>query len=154
MPNMRKTRKNGNSQRGGGFFFKTPVDYIALSTTTEYDEHMFKPAGMVVTNHVETISMARNFFAAIPGVLGGKSSLIQNAINDLTKNAEEELRREARRKFANVQQIIGVDIKINTISRGGDVIGETYAYIVATASGTALIPVDKPVMMRSQSRTK
>ena len=151
---MRNTRKRAGSQRGGGYFLKTPVDYVALTTMTEYDEHMYKPAGMIVTNRVETISMARNFFAAIPGVLGGKSTLIQNAINSLTKNAEEELRREARRKFANVEQVIGVDIKLNTISRGGDVVGEAYIYIVATASGTALIPVDKPVMMKSQSRTK
>lgn len=156
MSNMRNTRKRNSSSRqhGGGFFFKTPVDYIALSTTTEYDEHMLKPAGMVVTNRVETISAVRGFFAKIPGALGGKSSLIQNAINDLTKNAEEELRREARRKFANVQQIIGVDIKINTISRGGADEGDSYMYIVATASGTALIPVDKPVMIRSQTKTK
>ncbi len=150
MSNMRKTRRK---QNGGGIFFKTPVDYIALTTTTEYDEHMYKPAGMVITNRVETISAVRGLFAKIPGVLGGKSSLIQSAINEVTKNAEEELRREARRKFANVQQVIGVDIKISPISRGGAITGDDHVYIVATASGTALIPVDKPIMMKSKTRS-
>ncbi len=142
MNSRRKTRK------GGGLFSNTPVRYIPILTSDEYDFARYKPAGLVVANRVQTISVVRGFFAKIPGALGGKSTLIQNEMNELTDKAQDELRKAADRKFANVEQIVGFRINVTTVSRGGtDITSDSYLYITATVSGTALIPIDKPIKM-------
>ena len=144
--NRRKTRK------GGGLFSETPVNYIPILTSDDYDVSRYKPAGLVVANRVQTISVLRGLFAAIPGVLGGKSSLIQNEMNELTEKSQDELRKAANKKFANVEQIVGFRIMISTVSRGGAGSGDSFIYITATVTGTALVPIDKPIKMSRTGR--
>ncbi len=145
MARNNRTRRMNNAmmQSGGGWIFDTNLDHIMLTTTPDYDMNMYKPAGMVTANRVESISYARGMIAEVPGVFGGKSSLIQNAVNDLTDNAMKELRKKARSQYKKISAIIGVDVKITTTTRSS---GEKYTeFMIATATGTVLVPIDESV---------
>lgn len=145
MARNNRTRRMNNAmmQSGGGWVFDTNLDHIMLTTTPDYDMNLYKPAGMVVANRVENISLARGLVAEVPGVLGGKSSLIQGAVESLTEAAMKELRKKARAQFKKISGIVGVDVKVSTTSRAS---GSQYTeYMIATATGTVLVPIDENV---------
>jgi uncharacterized protein YbjQ (UPF0145 family) len=151
MPRNNRTRRMNNmpvNQMGGGWIFDTNLDHIMLTTTPDYDMNMYKPAGMVVANRVETISYARGMLAEAPGAFGGKSSLITNAVESLTESAMKDLRKKARAKFKKISAIVGVDVKVSTTSRSS---GEKYTeYMIATATGTVLVPIEESVKSLSK----
>lgn len=143
MPRNNRTRRQSEAnQMGGGWVFDTNLDHIMLTTTPDYDMNMYKPAGMIVVNRVENISLGRGVIAEVPGIFGGKNSLIQIAIDTLTQNAMKELRKKARAQYKKISAIINVHFNITTIARAGMAYGE---YMIATATGTVLVPINEDV---------
>lgn len=102
-------------------------------TTTYFDENKWTPIGLVTGMSIRAISVFRGIFSGFSSLTGGKMDAIEQKFIEAREEALKEMLENAKANGAT--RIIAVDIDVSELSRG-----DTNAFIVFTATGTALKP--------------
>jgi len=50
---------------------------LPIFTIQTFNQNALQPAGAVFAQRVESISIARNFFAGVTGIVGGRSTMME-----------------------------------------------------------------------------
>lgn len=102
-----------------------------ILTTTYFDEDKWTPIGLVTGMSVRAISIFRGLFSGLMSIPGGKMEAIEKKFIEAREEALKEMVQNAKANGAT--RVIAVDIDVSELSRG-----DTNAFIVFTATGTAL----------------
>lgn len=113
---------------------------LPVFTIQTFNQTALQPAGAVFVQRVESISVARNFFAGISGVVGGRSTMMEKKMNDLTKVLMEELDLQAKKMYPNAVALVNVDLHFSDIGKT-----DSNMFLAGQASATALIKRVKAV---------
>lgn len=105
-------------------------------TTTYFDEDKWIPIGLVTGMSIRAISVFRGLFSGIMSIPGGKIEVIEQKFVEAREEALQEMIQNAKANGST--RIIAVDIDVSELSRG-----DANAFIVFTATGTALKPKNK-----------
>lgn len=108
---------------------------MKLTTVNHYDESKYELIGVVQGMSSRSISLAREFFADIGTIFGGKSNLVNSRYIKAREEAIAELKANA--KEAGADLVVGLEIETGTISLNTPV----FTFI---AMGTALKKKDTP----------
>ena len=111
---------------------------LPIFTIQSFSQTALQPAGAVFAQRVESVSMARNFLAGITGVVGGRNTIMEKKMNDLTKGLMEELQLQVQNKYPNAVAL--VDVKLHFSDIGKD---DSNMFLAGQASATALIKRNK-----------
>jgi uncharacterized protein YbjQ (UPF0145 family) len=106
-----------------------------ILTTTQYDATKYTPAGSVVLNRVEGISLLRNMFAGIGALFGGKNTLIQEAVDRLQARSLTDFTAKVQATYPNTVQVIALHTDISEVGRD-----DNATFMTMTMSGTCLVP--------------
>ena len=102
---------------------------VKLLTTNNYDENLYEAIGTERGIVVHAVSLIRGLAGNIMGVFGGKNDLIAKKVEDVYKEAMDELVKNAKATYGNnIDQIIALDIDFNEIQ----------PFIICVAAGTVL----------------
>jgi uncharacterized protein YbjQ (UPF0145 family) len=107
-----------------------------ILTTTQYDATKYTPAGSVVLNRVEGISLLRNMFAGIGALFGGKNTLIQEAVDRLQARSLTDFTAKVQATYPNTVQVIALHTDISEVGRD-----DNATFMTMTMSGTCLVPI-------------
>ena len=107
-----------------------------ILTTDQYDATKYQPAGSIVINRVETISMLRGFVGGITGMFGGKNDMIQGAMDRLTSRGVQDFKEKVAASYPQTALVVGFDSMVTDIGRD-----EQNQYIVIHLKGTCLVPI-------------
>ena len=121
---------------------------LPVFTIQTFNQNALQPAGAVFAQRVESISIARNFFAGVSGIVGGRSTIMEKKMNDLTTVLMEELDIQAKKIYPNAVALVNVQVHFSDICKS-----DSSMFLAGQASATALIKRVKPVgqsMMSSQ----
>ena len=121
---------------------------LPVFTIQTFNQNTLQPAGAVFAQRVESISIARNFFAGVSGIVGGRSTIMEKKMNDLTTVLMEELDIQAKKIYPNAIALVNVKVHFSDICKS-----DSSMFLAGQASATALIKRVKPVgqsMMSSQ----
>jgi len=113
---------------------------LAVFTIQTFNQNALQPAGAVFAQRVETISLARNVFAGIGGIVGGRSTLMEKKMNDLTQALMQELDLQAKKMYPNAVALVNVQLNFSDIGKT-----ESNMFLAGQASATALIKRVKAV---------
>jgi uncharacterized protein YbjQ (UPF0145 family) len=113
---------------------------LPIFTVQKFNKNTLQPAGAVFAQRVESISIVRNFFAGIAGIAGGRSTMMEKKMNDLTTVLLEELDQQAIKKYPNAVALIDVDIHFSDIGKN-----DSNMFLAGQASATALIKRTTPI---------
>lgn len=113
---------------------------LAVFTIQSFNQSALQPAGAVFAQRVEIISLARNVFAGTGGVVGGRSTLMEKKMNDLTQALMQELDLQAKKMYPNALALINVQLNFSDIGKT-----DANMFLAGQASATALIKRVKPV---------
>ena len=122
---------------------------LPVFTVQTFNQSALQPAGAVFAQRVESISVARSFFAGVGGAAGGRSTMMEKKMNDLTKALMEELDLQAKKMYPNAVALVDVNVHFSDIGKT-----DSNMFLAAQASATAIIKRVKPVgqsMMPSAS---
>lgn len=119
---------------------------LPIFTVQKFNKNSLQPAGAVFAQRVESISIVRNFFAGIAGVAGGRSTMMEKKMNDLTTVLLEELDQQAIKKYPNAVALIDVDIHFSDIGKN-----DSNMFLAGQASATALIKRTTPITSQPTS---
>ena len=110
---------------------------LPVFTIQTFNQTALQPAGAIFAQRVESISIGRNFVA---GVAGGRSTMMEKKMNDLTKALMEELDLQAKKLYPNVVALINVQVHFSDIGKN-----DSNMFLAGQASATALIKRVKAV---------
>jgi uncharacterized protein YbjQ (UPF0145 family) len=113
---------------------------LAVFTIQTFNQNALQPAGAVFAQRVESISIARSFVAAIAGVAGGRSTMMEKKMNDLTQALMQELDIQAKKMYPNAVALVNVQVHFSNIGKS-----DNNMFLAGQASATALIKRVKPV---------
>jgi uncharacterized protein YbjQ (UPF0145 family) len=113
---------------------------LPVFTIQTFNQNALQPAGAVFAQRVETISLARNLFAGIGGIVGGRSTLMEKKMNDLTQALMQELDLQAKKMYPNAVALVNVQLIFSDIGKT-----ESNMFLAGQASATALIKRVKAV---------
>ena len=104
---------------------------MILSTTPQIEGHPIREYKGVVTG--ETIigaNFAKDFFAGIRDIVGGRSGSYEKVLNEAKETSMLEMMQRAQALGANA--IVGIDIDYETIGANGSM-------LMVASSGTAVV---------------
>lgn len=102
---------------------------VKLLTTNNYDENLYEAVGSERGIIVHAVSFIRGFAGNLMGVFGGKNDLIAKKVEDVYKEAMDELVKNAKSTYGNdIDQIIALDIELSEMTE----------FIICVAAGTVL----------------
>lgn len=110
---------------------------LPVFTIQTFNQTALQPAGAIFAQRVESISIGRNFVA---GVAGGRSTMMEKKMNDLTRALMEELDLQAKKLYPNVVALINVQVHFSDIGKN-----DSNMFLAGQASATALIKRVKAV---------
>jgi uncharacterized protein YbjQ (UPF0145 family) len=113
---------------------------LPVFTIQTFNQNALQPAGAVFAQRVEAISIARNFFAGVSGVVGGRNTMMEKKMNDLTRALMEELDIQAKKLYPNAVALINVNVHFSDICKS-----DSSMFLAGQASATALIKRVKAV---------
>jgi len=113
---------------------------LPVFTIQTFNQNSLQPAGAVFAQRVESISIARNFFAGIGGIVGGRSTMMEKKMNDLTRVLMEELDTQAKKIYPNAVALVNVQVHFSDICKS-----DSSMFLAGQASATALIKRVKAV---------
>jgi len=113
---------------------------LPVFTIQTFNQNALQPAGAVFAQRVETISLARNVFAGIGGIVGGRSTLMEKKMNDLTQALMQELDLQAKKMYPNAVALVDVHLNFSDIGKT-----DSNMFLAGQASATALIKRVKAV---------
>jgi len=113
---------------------------LPVFTIQTFNQNALQPAGAVFAQRVETISLARNIFAGIGGIVGGRSTLMEKKMNDLTQALMQELDMQAKKMYPNAVALVDVELNFSDIGKT-----DSNMFLAGQASATALIKRVKAV---------
>ena len=113
---------------------------LPVFTIQTFNQNALQPAGAVFAQRVESISIARNFFAGLGGVVGGRSTMMEKKMNDLTTALMEELDIQAKKLYPSAVALVNVNVHFSDICKS-----DSSMFLAGQASATALIKRVKPV---------
>ena len=113
---------------------------LPVFTIQTFNQNALQPAGAVFAQRVESISITRNFFAGVAGVVGGRSAMMEKKMNDLTTLLMEELDIQAKKLYPNAVALVNVNVHFSDICKS-----DSSMFLVGQASATALIKRVKAV---------
>lgn len=109
-----------------------------ILSTHQYDATKYKPVGTVLLNNVEGVSLFRNAFAGIGALFGGKNTLIQEAVDRLHTRAMTDFEAKVKSTYPNTEMVVAFHTDVSEVGRD-----ESNTFMVATISGTCLVPIDQ-----------
>jgi uncharacterized protein YbjQ (UPF0145 family) len=113
---------------------------LPVFTVQTFNQNALQPAGAIFAQRVEAISIARSFVAGVAGVVGGRSTLMEKKMNDLTRALMEELDLQARKLYPNAVALVDVEVHFSNIGKH-----DSNMFLAGQASATALIKRVKAV---------
>lgn len=103
---------------------------MIITTTNHVDNHQIvEYKGVVFGEVVSGANVVRDFFASITDLIGGRSGVYENKINESRKDALRELEANARKLGANA--VVGVSFDYATLG--------TKSMFMVVATGTAVV---------------
>jgi len=111
---------------------------LPIFTIQSFNQAALQPAGAVFAQRVESVTLARSMLAGITGSSGGRNTMIEKKMNDLTKILMEELQLQVKTNYPNAVAL--VDVKLHFSDIGKD---DSNVLLVGQASATALIKRNK-----------
>jgi len=111
---------------------------LPIFTIQTFNQTTLQPAGAVFAHRVESVSIARNFFAGVTSSEGGRNTAIEKKMQDLTRVLMEELQLQSRTAYPNAVAL--VDVKMHFSDIGKD---DSNIFLAGQASATALIKRNK-----------
>ena len=122
---------------------------LTLLTTNQYDETKYKAVGTVILNQVESISLIRGVFAGFGAMLGGKNTLIQEAVDRLQKRSINEFTAKVQQTYPETVQVVALHTDVSEVGRN-----DNSTYMVMTIMGTCLVPLNKQAVQPIGGRRK
>jgi uncharacterized protein YbjQ (UPF0145 family) len=122
---------------------------LTLLTTNQYDDTKYKAVGTVILNQVESISLIRGVFAGFGGMLGGKNTLIQEAVDRLQKRAMDEFTAKVQKTYQETVQVVALHTDVSEVGRD-----DNSTYMVMTITGTCLVPLNKQPIGGRRTRVR
>lgn len=113
---------------------------LPVFTIQTFNQSALQPAGAVFAQRVETISVGRSFFSGIGGVAGGRNTMMEKKMNDLTQALVQELDIQAKKMYPNAVALVNVQVHFSDIGKT-----DSNMFLAGQASATALIKRVKPV---------
>lgn len=113
---------------------------LPIFTIQTFNQAALQAAGSVFVQRVESISIARNFFAGVTGVAGGRSTMMEKKMNDLTQALMQELDSQAKKIYPNAVALVNVQVHFSDIGKN-----DQNMFLAGQASATILIKRVKPV---------
>ena len=113
---------------------------LPIFTIQTFNQAALQAAGSVFVQRVESISIARNFFAGVTGVAGGRSTMMEKKMNDLTQALMQELDSQAKKMYPNAVALVNVQVHFSDIGKN-----DQNMFLAGQASATILIKRVKPV---------
>jgi len=113
---------------------------LPVFTIQTFNQNALQPAGAVFAQRVEAISIARSFVAGVAGVVGGRSTMMEKKMNDLTTVLMEELDLQAKKLYPSAVALINVQVHFSDIGKN-----DANMFLAGQASATALIKRVKAV---------
>ena len=104
---------------------------LPVFTIQTFNQSALQPAGAVFAQRVESISVARSFFTGIGGVAGGRSTMMEKKMNDLT---------QAKKMYPSAVALVNVQVHFSDIGKT-----DSNMFLAGQASATAIIKRVKPV---------
>jgi uncharacterized protein YbjQ (UPF0145 family) len=122
---------------------------LPIFTVQTFNQSVLQPAGAVFAQRVESVQIARNFFAGTSNTAGGRSTMMEKKMNDLTTALLEELDQQATKKYPNAVALIDVNIDFSDMGKN-----DSNMFLAGQASATALIKRSKPAQVNSEVVSK
>lgn len=113
---------------------------LPVFTIQTFNQSALQPAGAVFAQRVESISVGRSFFSGIGGVAGGRSTMMEKKMNDLTQALVQELDIQAKKMYPSAVALVNVQVHFSDIGKT-----DSNMFLTGQASATALIKRVKPV---------
>ena len=113
---------------------------LPVFTIQTFNQSALQPAGAVFAQRVESISVARSFFTGIGGVAGGRSTMMEKKMNDLTQALMQELDIQAKKMYPSAVALVNVQVHFSDIGKT-----DSNMFLAGQASATAIIKRVKPV---------
>jgi len=107
---------------------------LPVFTIQTFNQNALQPAGAVFAQRVESISVARGFFSGVTGVAGGRNTMMEKKMNDLTLSLMQELDTQAKKMYPNTVALVNVQIHFSDIGKT-----DSNMFLTGQASATALI---------------
>ena len=122
---------------------------LTLLKTNQYDETKYKALGTVILNQVESISLIRGVFAGFGAMLGGKNTLIQEAVDRLQNRAMNEFTAKVQKTYPEAVQVVAFHTDVSEVGRD-----DNSTYMVMTITGTCLVALNKQPLEHIGGRRK
>jgi uncharacterized protein YbjQ (UPF0145 family) len=116
---------------------------LPVFTIQTFNQNALQPAGAVFAQRVESVSVARSFFSGSSGAAGGRNTLMEKKMNDLTKSLMEELDIQAKKMYPSAVALVNVQVHFSDLGNS-----DSNVFLAGQASATALI---KRVKAQGQS---
>ena len=113
---------------------------LPVFTIQTFNQSALQPAGAVFAQRVESISVGRSFFTGIGGVAGGRSTMMEKKMNDLTQALMQELDIQAKKMYPSAVALVNVQVHFSDIGKT-----DSSMFLAGQASATAIIKRVKPV---------
>ncbi|NDB85374.1 MAG: hypothetical protein EB127_22125, partial [Alphaproteobacteria bacterium] len=81
---------------------------LPVFTIQTFNQNALQPAGAVFAQRVESISVTRSFFSGVTGVAGGRNTMMEKKMNDLTLALMQELDTQAKKMYPNTVALVNV----------------------------------------------
>lgn len=107
---------------------------LPVYTIESFNQNALQAAGAIFAQRVETISLLRNIFAGIGGIIGGRSTTMEKKMEDLTKVLLEEIQAKAISKYPNAVALIDLKLQFSDIGKT-----QENMFLAGQASATVLI---------------
>jgi uncharacterized protein YbjQ (UPF0145 family) len=111
---------------------------LPVFTIQTFNQNALQPAGAVFAQRVEAISVRGNIFG---GLTGGRITMMEKKINELTQTLIQELDLQAKKMYPNAVALINFHLDFSDIKGNSD----QNIILLGQASATALIKRVKPV---------
>jgi len=107
---------------------------LPIFTIESFNQNTLQAAGAVFAQRVETVSLLRDLFAGIGGIIGGRSTTMEKKMDDLTKVLLEEIQANAISKYPNAVALIDLKLLFSDIGKT-----QNNMFLAGQASATVLI---------------
>ena len=107
---------------------------LPIFTIESFNQNTLQAAGAVFAQRVETVSLLRDLFAGIGGIIGGRSTTMEKKMDDLTKVLLEEIQAKTISKYPNAVALIDLNLLFSDIGKT-----QNNMFLAGQASATVLI---------------
>ena len=107
---------------------------LPIFTIESFNQNTLQAAGAVFAQRVETVSLLRDLFAGIGGIIGGRSTTMEKKMDDLTKVLLEEIQAKTISKYPNAVALIDLKLLFSDIGKT-----QNNMFLAGQASATVLI---------------